>query len=71
MKMPICKYCNIPLKIKGRYAGFRCICDDETRFIPKPFKHENVIFLHTDDDREEVSKLFITDFLTRSVILVE
>ena len=34
MKNIICIICNTPLKIRGKYACFKCMCDEDIRIIP-------------------------------------
>ena len=75
MKIPICVYCKLPLKVQGKYARFRCMCDEEIRYI----NIENICYNSLiecvdiypyNKNIEKWSRLFIKDFLTISENLV-
>jgi hypothetical protein len=70
MKNPICITCETPLKIKRKNVHFRCMCDDEVRIVPLELAetHTHIRYL---DDENAVSRLFIKEFLTTSIQLVE
>jgi hypothetical protein len=65
MKIPICNICNIPLRIRDGYVGFRCMCDEDIRIIPYEYisKCKQIKIL---DKNDEISELFISSFLTMS-----
>ena len=72
MKIPICLVCKTPLKIKGKFAKFRCMCDGETRSLPIDDFQDNefVIYIDSDIDENIVSEVFLKDWLTISKKLI-
>ena len=73
MPIPICITCSSPLKIKGKIAKFRCMCDDDIRTIPLEivYHHPHVINLCHEKDAEKLSGLLIKEVLTISEKTIE
>jgi hypothetical protein len=72
MKIPICLICKTPLKIKGTFAKFRCMCDEEIRSLFVEGFHDNelIICLDSKIDENIVSEVFLKDWLTISKKLI-
>jgi hypothetical protein len=71
--IPVCNCCGLPLRMRGKYAKFRCLCDEDIRTIVlnDPIKSENVEYLIVSEHQKSLSDLFIKGFLTSSSELVK
>lgn len=69
MKIPICKTCQLPLKIHEKYLKFRCMCNEDVRtllYTDGDGHNNHVAYLCPKKDRKQLSDIFIKKTLTVS-----